>query len=283
MYDFNEREKNGNVIRGKEMKASICFEMLYSGLNPVDKVKNIAKYGFEYFEFWSWRDKDLDELKQLKQTIGMKTAIFSGQRKGDLIQESTHDILLDDLEDALSGAKLLGNNTLMILTQELGDEGVVMNKYQSSSDSEKRNSLVIGLRKILEVIPTDFNIVIEPLNTVLDHVGYYLYDIPKAVDIIKEIDDKRLSILCDLYHQGMMGDDLLSIIENYAPYIGYYHIADIPTRHEPRIGQGAIDWQKILTSIKQSGYTGFVGFEFSPEGDSDNALRSIQELWQSVL
>lgn len=263
------------------MKVSICFEMLYNDLSPVEKVKKIAKHGFEYFEFWSWRDKDLNALKQLESTTGMKASIFSGQRQGDLVQESTHDVLIEDLKDALIGAKLLGNNILMVLAHELGDGGVVVNEYPDVSDLEKRNTLIKGLKKILEVVPSDFKIVIEPLNTVLDHVGYYLYDIPTAVDIVKEVNDERLSILCDLYHQGMMGDDLLSIVENYAPYIGYYHIADVPNRHEP--GTGSVNWEEVLLAIKKSGYTGFVGFEFSPADDSDQALLAIQNLWKSVI
>lgn len=76
---------------------------------------------------------------------------------------------------------------------------------------------------------------LEPLNAVLDHRGYYLYNIA---------------------------------------------IADFPGRHEPSTGKA--DWKKILTVLKRHSYNGFVGFEYSPAGDSDVSLKAIYDVWKSA-
>ena len=64
------------------------------------------------------------------------------------------------------------------------------------------------------------------------------------------------------------------------PDIGYIHIADIPGRHEP--GAGNLDWSEILKKIRQTGYSGDVGFEYAPRDDSTDSLNRILTLWNEI-
>ena len=90
-----------------------------------------------------------------------------------------------------------------------------------------------------------------------------------------------MKILCDLYHFGVMGADLKKIVMNHLSEIGHFHIADVPGRHEP--GSGSIDWAAMLRLIQDRGYTGCVGFEYFPEGDSDASLEAIHSLWEANI
>ena len=263
------------------IKPAICFEMLYGNDTPSQKIKKIADAGFEYVEFWSWRDKDIDAIKTACNENGVQVANFSGQRSGDLVSVSTHEVLLADYKDALKSAAILGNTTLMVLTNELGDGGVVVNSYPEMSLQNKDKAVVDGLKKLSPLIPPGGSLLLEPLNTVKDHVGYHLYDLDEAVKLLVKTGDSRIKILCDLYHQGMMGDDLISLIQKHVQHIGYFHIADIPGRGEPN--SGSINWKAVLTEIKNSSYEGVVGFEYAPSGDSDKSLAVIQSLWNSVF
>ena len=71
------------------------------------------------------------------------------------------------------------------------------------------------------------------------------------------------------------------IIEKYLPYIGYFHIADLPGRHEP--GTGLVDWYSILLLLKEKQYSDFLGFEYSPALDSQESLIKIKQLWNVVF
>ena len=77
-----------------------------------------------------------------------------------------------------------------------------------------------------------------------------------------------------------MGDDVIDLIESCLPHIGYFHVADVPGRHEP--GTGTIDWKGVLSVLKSEGYDGYVGFEYSPVGDSDASLKAVGDLWASI-
>jgi hydroxypyruvate isomerase len=119
------------------IKPVICFEMLYPALPPEEKIKRIADAGFEYVEFWSWRDKDIKSIQSVCQEYGVKVANFSGQRAGDLVNRLTHDLLIKDLKESLKIADFLGTHILMILTNELGEGGRVLNSYPELSEEEK--------------------------------------------------------------------------------------------------------------------------------------------------
>jgi hydroxypyruvate isomerase len=124
-------------------------------------------------------------------------------------------------------------------------------------------------------------IALEPLNTVLDHPGNYLTSTRKAEELIGQVGDPRLKILCDFYHMALMGEDPPETARQYASSIGYVHIADYPGRHEPGTGKGA--WAATLRELRDHGYNGYVGFEFAPSGDSDVALEAVAGLWREAL
>ncbi len=256
--------------------------MIYTDQNPPDldpsqKVGRIAAQGFQRVEFWSWRDKNIPALRSSCQDAGVQIVNFSGHRKGSLIARETHDLFLADLKDAVGVAGELGCPTLMLLSNELGEGGRVTERYDQIPSNEKYSNLLDGLKRALDATPKEISLVLEPLNTKVDHPGYYLADMATSVSLIKEINDARLKILADLYHLGVMGEDLGAIIDEHVDLIGYVHVADYPGRHEP--GTGSADWKSLLTRLQRRGYTGSVGFEYSPLKDSEESLKRIRELW----
>ena len=169
----------------------------------------------------------------------------------------------------------------MLLSNELTETGAVVNSYPEIPGEQKYKNARLGLGKALELLPPDLQLVLEPLNTRIDHPGYWLSDIRTAAQLIDEIGDGRLKVLCDLYHLGVMGVDLSAVVEEHVRHIGYIHAADVPGRHEP--GTGNIDWKSVLSRLAACGYDGFVGFEYSPEGDSMESLRRIRTFWREIF
>jgi hydroxypyruvate isomerase len=123
-------------------------------------------------------------------------------------------------------------------------------------------------------------LVVEPLNTLIDHPGYFLTGMEQAVSIVRELANPQVKILADFYHLGVMGEDLSDIARQYAKDIGYVHVADLPGRHEP--GTGTVDWKSILRLLGDSGYEGIVGFEYTPHAETDASLRRVAGLWDEI-
>jgi hydroxypyruvate isomerase len=207
-------------------------------------------------------------------------ANFSGHRAGSPIAAGDLAVLLRDVADAVTTAQTLSCPTLMLLTNALNPDGSVADTFDEIPDNEKFHNTVVALQKILAVTPGDIALVLEPLNTRIDHPGYYLADMATASALVRETNAPHLKVLCDLYHLGVMGNDLGRLITDYLPDIGYFHVADVPGRHEP--GTGSVDWLSLLRLIQQGGYTGYVGFEYSPARDSDTSLHAIRRLWDAL-
>lgn len=263
------------------MKPAICIEMLYRGQSAEEKIRRVADLGFSNIEFWGYKDKDLEAIRNLKEDYSVQIVNFSGQRAGDLIDAATHPVLLHEIEECVGVARALGTRMLMVLTNELEEGGKVLHPCLHIPDSEKHKNVVMGLKAIIQRVPNDMTIVLEPLNTVLDHQGYYLASMAAAAEIVDEVGDPRLRVLCDFYHLALMGEDPVETVRRYAHYIGHIHIADYPGRHEPGTGRGA--WHSVLAELQRKGYTGYVGFEFCPAGDTEASLRAVRTLWREAL
>ncbi len=263
------------------MKPVICIEMLFPEMKLEEKLGKIEQAGFYLIELWGWKDKNPTLLHSLCQKYKMKIVNFSGQRKGSLIAKNTHENIFSELKEAIKLAEEVHCPNLMLLTDQLGEGGKIENSYNEISPEEKYRNIITGLRKAISLTPDSITLLLETLNSKIDHPGYYLDDINTAVKIVREINHPQLKILADLYHLGVMGYDLNQIINKYHSEIGYFHIADIPGRHEP--GTGNINWKEILELLKTKGYKGFVGFEYSPAYGSDKSLVKIRNLWQSVF
>lgn len=263
------------------MKPVICFEMLFPELDPAEKIRRIADLGFNFVEFWGWRDKDIPAIAAACGKLGVHIANFSGHRRGSLVAKQTHEIFFEELREAVGTAQILQCNTLMLLSNELGESGAAVDPYTEIPPEQKYENAREGLQRALAFLPKDLHLVLEPLNTRIDHPGYWLSDMDTAVQLVRDIGDNRLKILCDLYHLGVMEVDLKMMLKQHIGDVGYIHIADIPSRHEP--GTGTVDWQAILSQLAASVYEGSIGFEYSPLGDSALSLRRIRNLWDGVF
>jgi hydroxypyruvate isomerase len=70
---------------------------------------------------------------------------------------------------------------------------------------------------------------------------------------------------------------VLKEIETNLDWIGYFHVADAPGRHQP--GTGMIDYQAVNGLLRRANYEGFIGMEFSPLGSDEQAARTPFEVF----
>ncbi|MGB2865636.1 MAG: hypothetical protein WBC05_20060, partial [Sedimentisphaerales bacterium] len=67
--------------------------------------------------------------------------------------------------------------------------------------------------------------------------------------------------------------DIISRIRQYKDYIGHYHTAGNPGRHELDDTQ-EINYRPIMQAIAETGFIGYIGHEFIPTRDP---LESLSE------
>ncbi|MCU0973559.1 MAG: TIM barrel protein, partial [Burkholderiales bacterium] len=92
----------------------------------------------------------------------------------------------------------------------------------------------------------------------------------QALDIIREVGSPNLLLQYDIYHMQIMEGDLAPTIERHLGSIGHMQLADTPGRHEP--GTGEINYPFLFGVIDRLGYTGWIGCEYRPKGNTLEGL-----------
>jgi hydroxypyruvate isomerase len=113
--------------------------------------------------------------------------------------------------------------------------------------------------------PRGIDLLIEPINH-FDMPGYFLSRSAQALEIIAEAARPNLFLQYDIYHMQRMEGELSNTIRANLPMIKHMQIADTPGRHEP--GTGEINYRHLFALIDALGYTGWLGCEYRPAGDT---------------
>ena len=235
------------------MEFSLCIDSIYPEDGLKEKLERIKQVGFKFIEFWDWRDKDFGIIIN----SGLKVSNFSGNRISSLILDNKEKIV-QEINASIDVAKRLKCDRIMLLSDILEGDGSV--KINSISNGKKLIYLYDNLKTLAKIAEErDIKLVIEPLNTLKDHKNYYLDNFQKTLELIQSINSNYLKILYDVYHMQIMEGNILETLEKYHQFIGYIHVANVPYRCEPWIGE--LDYKFILKELSKV-YSGFVGFEF---------------------
>ncbi len=256
------------------LKRSACIEPMYSEIPFLDRFQAAKDDGFDFVEFWSWTDKDLDAVKAAAEKAGIGISGFNGDADYSLIDPTHKEKYLDFLKKSVAAAQKIGAKSVTIHSNALGDGGIVVNHYTELSDTVKLCSMydmLLECAKIAEESGIAMNL--EPLNITTDHVGNFLATTQMAAEITKLIGCPKLKVLYDVYHMQLNEGSLCDNIKAYADQLGHIHVADAPGRHEP--GTGEINYTRVFKALEDCGYTGRVGFELFPETTTANAVKAI--------
>jgi len=112
----------------------------------------------------------------------------------------------------------------------------------------------------------DADVMIEPINTRVDVPGYLLDGTRVALECIAAADRGNIRLQYDVYHMQIMEGNLIDTIKANVDKIAHIQIADVPGRHEP--GTGEINFEFLLAHLDRIGYSGWVGCEYNPRGDT---------------
>lgn len=235
------------------MKLSVCVDALFRGIPFLEAMEQVSETGIKDIEFWSWSNKDIDAIKEKKDRLNLNVIALCA-RYISLVDPLKRAEYIEGLKQTIEVAQKL-NCTRIICT--VGDE------MKGVSREEQHESLIKGLKQCAPYLSeAGITLLVEPLNTLVDHKGYYLNSSNEGFRIIDEVNDPYVKLLFDMYHQQIMEGNLIANITNNIDKIGHFHAAGNPGRHE--LDKGEINYNEIFAAIDNAGYEGFVGLEYFP-------------------
>lgn len=141
-----------------------------------------------------------------------------------------------------------------------------------ANDQQGAETTAEGLRRVASVAEdAGITLVLELLNSKVDHADYQADHAAWGVQVCQMVDSPRVKLLYDIYHMQVMEGDIIRTVREAAPYVGHYHTAGNPGRHEIGAAQ-ELNYPAIFHAIAETGYNGFVAHEFVPAGDARAAL-----------
>ena len=259
------------------MKASVCIEMIYTEFPLLDRIKIAAEQGFDAIEFWNWDNKDMPAITKTAKDADIKIATFQSNRGGTLINPTQREDFIAGIQESLDKAVEVNTKKMFILTDELGDDRSVKFQFPDLSDEDKYQSVLDGLKEIApRAKKAGVTLVLEPLNNLVDHAGYWLKNSEIGFDLVRKVNSPSIRLLFDIYHQQVTEGNIIERLTKNLDAIGHVHVADVPGRHQP--GTGEINYANVLNRLREAGYNEYVGLEFEPTIPSKEAAAAALEL-----
>ena len=140
------------------------------------------------------------------------------------------------------------------------------------SDEEGLDACASGLRALMPAAERHgVGICMELLNSKVDHPDYQCDRTPWGAALVKKVGSQRFKLLYDIYHMQIMEGDVIRTIRDNRDYIGHYHTAGVPGRHEIDATQ-ELYYPAVMRAIAETGFSGYVAQEFIPTRDPRTAL-----------
>jgi hydroxypyruvate isomerase len=146
------------------------------------------------------------------------------------------------------------------------------------TEEEGIENTALGLSRVVQAAEeAGVNLVLELLNSKVDHGGYQSDHTAWGVEVCHRVGSPRVGLLYDIYHMQIMEGDIVQTIRNSHAHFLHYHTAGVPGRHDLDDTQ-ELNYPPIIRAIAATGYKGYVGHEFIPKGDPIAALEQAYKL-----
>ena len=248
------------------VKQSFCLPMYRSkDLSLASLFKQVKTIGYAAVELWA-RGEDYDEIVARAREAGLVVASMAGHDSlGDgLNQRSNHDRIEEELKRSIDIAARDHVPGLICFSG---------NRQPFQSDLEAIDAVADGLKRVAPYAETKgINLNLELLNSKVDHAGYQADHTAWGVAVCEKVGSPRAKLLFDIYHMQIMEGDLIRTIRANAKWMGHFHTAGNPGRRDMDDSQ-ELNYTGICRAIAETGYSLYVGHEFSPKGDVVEALR----------
>ncbi len=152
---------------GTWLTYAVNIEMTWTKLPFLDRIKKVKEAGFSHYEFWPWRNKDIEAILRLNGELGLTTSQFSASPVKGFGHGITNpdparrEEFKEEIRTAVAVAKKLGVKKICVVAGE---------ETKGYSRDEQTQAVVTALKAGAAIVePEGITIILEPLNILVDH------------------------------------------------------------------------------------------------------------------
>ena len=225
---------------------------------------------------WCFSSFSLDELCVAANDIGLKGIDLVGPKDWDTLKKyNLQSTMCNGAEIGLTKGwndKQYHSTLIKSYTEhiDLVASAGFRNLFCASGnrngmdDETGLKNCVEGLKQVIGLAEKKGVILqMELLNSKIDHKDYMCDHTAWGVELCKRIASPNFKLLYDIYHMQIDEGDVIRTIRDYNTYIGHYHTAGVPGRHEIDETQ-ELYYPAIMKAILATGFSDYVAQEFIP-------------------
>lgn len=249
------------------MRLCVPVPCFFGKMDFADAIKEIGALGFDAAETYNWKNFDLDRVRAACEKSGVEllSMCTTEFRMTDPVYR---EAWLAGLKESCEAANKVGATKL--ITQVGQDTGAPRKlQHQAIVETLKQATPILEEHKV--------TVMIEPLNTYVNHPGYYLWSSIEGFDIVREVNNPYVKVVYDIYHQQVMEGNIIPNVTKNLDCIAHLHSAGHPGRNELQFGE--TDYKVVFAAIDKAGYNGCCGLEYRPLLDPVDSLIKAKELY----
>lgn len=243
-------------------------------------IKKVADLGFDGVEL-AVRDPeylDVEKVIQLVKESDLEVpAIGTGQAWGDEglsfsdPNEVVRKMAVERIINQIRFASHFNAQVIIGLIRGIVKEGVTREQAEEWT--------IASLRECAEFAQEqNIKLTLEPVNR---YEGNFINTLREGIDFIKKVDVSGLGLLADTFHMNIEEASIYDSIIQAKDYISHVHFAD-SNRWAP--GYGHLDFNKVVETLKEINFQGYVSAEILPMPDQESAAEmTIKTLNQLPL
>jgi sugar phosphate isomerase/epimerase len=250
------------------------------GVSPFDFAKIADSLGFDTIEFVSQLyenqikevgfDSVVNRLLYESQKYGLKNNLIMIDHEGDLADPS----------EAVRNEAVENHKKWVDAAQKLGCHAIRVNTFGTNDPELWVPSVVDGLTKLSEYAAT------KNINVLCENHGWLSSDTPILMDAINTVNMPNCGTLPDTGNfctKRIEGAQWGDCAEHSEPYEGIKLMMPkakgLSAKNVDFPDAGIIlDYDKIIKIVKEAGFNGYIGIEFSGAGDEKLGILTIKDL-----
>ncbi len=254
------------------------FRELCGSDDPVDNLKFIQDKGFRAVFDNGLPGRPVAEQDRIAtaiQRMGLMMGpwvLYADFSKSSFVlpHREVRDFLTMKMEEGIDVAKRTGFKMAL----------VVPGRYDERLHPDIQRANVIENLRYCAMLtePEGMTLVIEPLNTLRDHPGLWLTQMPQAYQVCRAVNSPAVKIVNDLYHQQITEGNLIPNIDACWEEIAAFHVGDNPGRNEPTTGE--INYRNIFKHLLEKDYRGVICMEHGRSLKGPHGAKRVIEAYR---
>jgi hydroxypyruvate isomerase len=250
---------NGRIVQ------SVC---LWSAKLPIARLAEVSvAIGLKGIDLVSPKDWPILKKHNLIGTMTPSHSIPKG-----LNRKENHAECLASIRKSVEATADAGYPNVICFSGNIHD-----GKGEAMAPDEGMKNCAEAIKQVLPLL-TEKKITLhmELLNSI-NHKDYMADNTKWGVQLCKMVGDERFKLLFDIYHMGMMKEDVIAMIKEHHEYFGHYHTAGVPGRNEIDDSQ-TLKYPAIMKAILDTPFKDYVAHEFIPKHDPATSLAQAAKI-----